>query len=70
MSAQLVAATAVEKQGSYRSRVNTAIASMPGVREHTEQLGRSARDCAPTSDAANTEGSRKKKHFIVTGIMA
>ena len=36
------------------------------VGKRTEQLGRSATDCAPTSEAASTVCSRKK-HFIVGG---
>lgn len=35
--------------------------------KRTEQLGRSATDCAWTSDAAS-EVSRRKKHFIVPDI--
>ena len=45
------------------------IARMLGARKHTEQLGRSATDCARTSDAASRKGSRGR-HFIVAGVMA
>lgn len=43
--------------------VRASIASVLGIGKDTEQLGRSATDCAPTSDAASKVCSRKK-HFI------
>ena len=68
MSPQLVVAIAVEKQGSYTSMSGQLSRHESGVGKCTEQLGRSATDCAPTSDAASKVCS-KKRHFIIDGII-
>lgn len=47
--------------------VRAAFASVSRVGKRTEQLGRSATDCAPTNEAATRVCSRKK-HLIVAGL--
>ena len=70
MLAQSVAATAVAKHGSYTLKLEQ-VSRQCGVRfERTEQLGRSATDWAPTSDAASRKCSRGKHFIVVRRIMA
>ena len=66
MTPQPVAATPVEKQGSYTSMSGQLSRQFSEVWRRTEQLGRSATDWAPTSDAVSKVGSRKR-HFMVKG---
>ena len=54
--------------GKLHVHVRAAVASMSGIGKRTEQVGRSATDCVPTSDAAKKACSRKK-HFIVKEIL-
>ena len=69
MTPQPVAATAVEKQGSYMSMSGQLSHQSSELWRRTEQLGRSATDWAPTSDAVSKVGSRKRRFMVQRNIV-